>query len=77
MFAIGDYVFNQKTEHVRKVIGYGHQIHNGVYTPTLKVLVAQALNSRKKGFVEEDLHSMWAQWPEAAIPNSNKSSADR
>lgn len=62
MFSIGDYVLNQKTGHIGKVIGYGHQILNDVYTTTLKVLVADAKNSINRGFVEEDLYSAWAKW---------------
>jgi hypothetical protein len=62
MFNVGDYVLNQNTGHIGQVIGYGQQIINNVGTKTLKVLVAQAEDSRKKGFVEEDLHSSWTQW---------------
>lgn len=62
MLGIGDYAFNQRTGYIGKVIGYGHQILNVVYMPTLKVLVAEASNSRKRGFIEEDLHSTWTEW---------------
>ena len=62
MFGIGDYVLNQKTGNIGRVIGYGHQIINGVYMSTLKVLVAEAVNSQKRGFVEEELYSTWTQW---------------
>jgi hypothetical protein len=61
MFNIGDYVLNQKTGHLGKVIGYGHQMINDVYTTTLKVLVANATNSHKKELVVEDVISEWAQ----------------
>ncbi len=61
MFTLGDYVVSQKTGCIGKVISYGHQILNGIYTPRLKVLVSEALNSKKSGFVEEDLHSTWTQ----------------
>ncbi|OUL36211.1 hypothetical protein BV372_08370 [Nostoc sp. T09] len=61
MFNIGDYVLNQKTGHLGKVIGYGHQIMNNVYTTTLKVLVAEARNSQKKELVVEDVISVWTQ----------------
>ncbi|OUL26216.1 hypothetical protein [Nostoc sp. 106C] len=61
MFNIGDYVLNQKTGHLGKVIGYGHQIMNNVYTTTLKVLVAEARNSQKKELVVEDVVSEWTQ----------------
>ena len=62
MFGIGDYVIHEKTGHIGKVIGYGHQMVDDVYMPTLKVLVAEASNSRKRGFVAEDLHSTWTHW---------------
>ncbi|BAY27023.1 hypothetical protein NIES2100_68440 [Calothrix sp. NIES-2100] len=61
MFNIGDYVLNQKTGHLGKVIGYGHQIMNNVYMTTLKVLVASATNSPKKELVVEDVISEWKQ----------------
>lgn len=61
MFSIGEDVLNQNTGHVGKVIGYGHQILNDVYTTTLKVLVVKAENSVKQGTVEEDLYSAWVK----------------
>ncbi|MBW4564701.1 MAG: hypothetical protein KME32_26980 [Mojavia pulchra JT2-VF2] len=62
MVAIGDYVLNQKTGHLGKVIGYSHQIINNVYTTTLQVLVAEAANSHK---VVEDVITEWKQWSAA------------
>ncbi|OWY69860.1 hypothetical protein B7486_17970 [cyanobacterium TDX16] len=62
MFGIEEYVLHQKTGHIGKVIGYGHEILNGVYTTTLKVLVDYAETSEKRGVVEEDLHSAWVKW---------------
>lgn len=61
MFNLGDYVLNQKTGHLGKVIGYGHQIMNDVFTTTLKVLVHEATNSQKKELVVEDVISAWTQ----------------
>ncbi|WP_317107099.1 hypothetical protein [Chroococcidiopsis sp. SAG 2025] len=55
-------MLHQKTGHIGKVIGYGHEILNGVYTTTLKVLVDYAETSGKRGVVEEDLHSAWVKW---------------
>ena len=63
MFKVGDYVLNQKTGHIGQVIGYGQQVIDNVFTKTLKVLVAQAENPGKIGFVVEDLFSAWTQWP--------------
>jgi hypothetical protein len=71
MFAIGDDVLSQKTGHIGKVVGYGHEMVNGVYLPTIKVLIAESLKSGKKAFVEEDLHSTWVQ-PQAASTLSSK-----
>lgn len=62
MFGIGEYVLHQKTGHIGKVIGYGHEILNGVYITTLKVLVDYAETSGKRGVVEEDLYSAWVKW---------------
>ena len=62
MFNVGDYVFNQKTGHIGKVMGYGHQMLKDGYISTLKVLVVEAKASRRAGFMEEDLHSVWVQW---------------
>ncbi|MFB2894640.1 hypothetical protein ACE1CI_17155 [Aerosakkonemataceae cyanobacterium BLCC-F50] len=39
MFNIGDYVQNQKSKNLGKVIGYGHQILDSGFTTTVKVLV--------------------------------------
>ncbi|WNN89319.1 hypothetical protein [Gloeocapsopsis dulcis] len=61
MFTIGDYVFNQNTGHIGKVIGYGYEIFNNVYTTTLKVLLTSDSNSDHKGVVE-DLISNWDQY---------------
>ncbi|KJH70974.1 hypothetical protein [Aliterella atlantica] len=65
MFNIGDYVFNQKTGNLGKVIGYGHQIVDNAYMSTVKVLVDYAISSRKRGIVEEDLFAVWISWEEA------------
>ncbi|WP_051470266.1 hypothetical protein [Fischerella sp. PCC 9605] len=64
MFNIGDYVLNQKTGNLGKVIGYGHQILSSGYETTLKVLVTDSTTCEQKGFVEEDLYSQWVrcQW---------------
>jgi len=62
MFGIGEYVLHQKTGHMGKVIGYGHEILNDVYTTTLKVLVNDAEATGKRGVVKEDLYSAWVKW---------------
>lgn len=58
MFNVEDHVFNQKTGHIGKVIGYGHQMLKIGYTSTLKFLVAKDQISRKAVFVEENLYSV-------------------
>lgn len=62
MFSIGEYVFHQKTGHIGKVIGYGHEILNDVYTTTLKVLVDCAEATERERVVEEDSYSAWVKW---------------
>ncbi|MFN6568590.1 hypothetical protein [Dendronalium sp. ChiSLP03b] len=62
MFTIDECVINQETGQLGKVIGYGHQIINNVYTVTLKVLVSETANSRKRVFVVEDKISAWSHW---------------
>lgn len=64
MFSFGDYVQNQKTRNVGKVIGYGNKASNSTQTSTLKVLVSSAVDTGKRGFVEEDSYSVWTRWPE-------------
>jgi hypothetical protein len=59
MFNIGDYVLNQKSGYLGKVIGYGHQLIDNVYTTTLQVLVAEKENSQKRELVIEDIISAW------------------
>jgi hypothetical protein len=62
MFSIGEYVLHQESGNIGKVIGYGHQAPNENSTTTLKVLVDYALNSGKRGVVEEDFYSAWIKW---------------
>jgi hypothetical protein len=61
MFTINEPVINQKTGQLGKVIGYGHQIINNVYTVTLKVLVAEPANANKVLVVEDPIHA-WNHW---------------
>lgn len=62
MFNVGEYVLNQKTGNIGKVIGYGHQLLTEGYTTTLKVLVDYARTSGKPGMIEEDVYSSWSKW---------------
>ncbi len=59
MFTIDEYVINQKTGQVGKVVGYGHEIINNVYTVTLKVLVTETVDSAKRICLVEDKISAW------------------
>ncbi len=67
MYAIGDYVLNQRTQNIGQVIGYGKQ---GAPEPTLKVLVAQSANTPRRGFIEEAPCSVWTAW-HCPQPNSS------
>lgn len=60
MFALGDRVLHKHTGQLGQVIGYGHEILNGVYLTTLKVLVSSSSDLSKKDLVE-DLYSRWTQ----------------
>ncbi len=59
MLKVGDNVLHQKNGHSGKVIGYGHQMLNGVFLPTLKVRVVQGTEQSQRGFIEEDLFEVW------------------
>lgn len=61
MFSIGEQVLNRQTGNIGKVIGYGHEILNGGYTPTVKVLIVRVKNSGRRGALEEDLYLNWTQ----------------
>lgn len=61
MFALGDRVLHKQTGQLGQVIGYGHEILNGVYMTTLKVLVSSSSDFSKRDLVE-DLYSRWTQW---------------
>lgn len=59
MLIINDNACHQRTGMIGRVIGYGHQIVNDAYIPTLKVLVNQPLQSGKAHLIMEDLVSRW------------------
>lgn len=59
MVTLGDYVINRQTGHFGTVVGYGHEMINSVYTPTLKVRVVAEPKDNKKGFIKEDLFFNW------------------
>jgi len=57
MLRVGDVVLHQKTGQSGIVIGYGHQILDGVYLPTLIVQLAEKRRSQR--IFVEDLSSEW------------------
>lgn len=65
MINIGDYAVHQTTGNVGKVFGYGHQIVDGVYLPTLKVRVSTGTEVNQESFVES-LSSEWVLLEEEA-----------
>lgn len=58
MLRIGDFVQHKQTDLTGVVIGYGHQIIDDVYLPTLVVQLDRSQNFSSKGIVE-DLSSQW------------------
>jgi len=60
MFSIGDSVCHRNTGYVGKVIGYGYELFDSVYTTTLKVLLTSNSHSHYTG-VMEDLLINWVQ----------------
>lgn len=64
MFPVGNYVQSKRTGNIGQVIGYGQQNLNNSHLSTIKVLVSISADTTKRGFVEEDLHSVWTAWPE-------------
>ena len=63
LIAVDDFVQHQQTGHIGKVVGYGHQMIDGVYLPTLIVKLSETTGTYQTGFVE-DLSSAW-MWLEA------------
>jgi hypothetical protein len=58
MLRIGDFVQHKQTELTGVVIGYGHQIIDDIYLPTLVVHLDRSPSFSRKG-VMEDLSSEW------------------
>jgi hypothetical protein len=59
MLHIGDYALHQKTGQIGKVFGYGHQLINGAYLTTLKVMIKKSQENGSYSRFIEDLHSTW------------------
>ena len=57
---IGDFVIDRKTRRIGKVIGYGHQIVDAGYQPTLIVRNIKGMGLNRKKIVE-DLTTAWLQ----------------
>jgi hypothetical protein len=67
-FSIGQYVVNQHTQHIGKVVGYGSRLDAEVRAEpaaasTVKVLVKHSNDAQRLGFIEEDVMTAWQQWP--------------
>ncbi len=58
MLRIGDFVQHKQTEVSGVVIGYGHQIIDDIYLPTLVVHLDRSHSVNRKGVIE-DLSSKW------------------
>jgi hypothetical protein len=58
MLRIGDFVQHKQTELTGVVIGYGHQIIDDIYLPTLVVHLDRNQKIGCKGIME-DLSSLW------------------
>ena len=58
MLRIGDFVQHKQADLTGIVIGYGHQIIDDIYLPTLVVHLDRNPNFRRKGIME-DLSSQW------------------
>jgi hypothetical protein len=59
MLNIGDYVRHQITGQIGQVIGYGHQILQGVYLTTLKVRASNSQGIDNQSKFIEDVYSEW------------------
>lgn len=60
MFNIGDRVIHKTTGQVGKVFGYGHQMVDGAYLPTITVRILEETNIHHSSFIE-DLSCEWVQ----------------
>ena len=69
MLNIGDYTQHQKTNLLGQVVGYGHEMIEGAYLPTLKVRVIQGAG-KQQGDYFEDVSSAWVQVGQDALPDS-------
>ena len=61
MFQVGDCVFHQKNGRSGKVVGYGHQILDSAYLPTLivRLIGDTGLNQKGQKRFVEDLSLAW------------------
>lgn len=56
MFQLNDYAQHQASGRIGRVIGFGHQMLDSVYLPTLKVRIAEG--NTLSSFLE-DVSSAW------------------
>lgn len=69
MFNIGDYVLHLKTKSIGKVVGYGYELFNNVYTTTLKVLITSDNHPHHLEVVEDTLAN-WVLYNESHFYSS-------
>lgn len=58
MLNIGDYALHKTSGQLGQVVAYGHEIHDSVYLPTLKVEVVGDTGVDQRTFLE-DLYNRW------------------
>ncbi|BAY09185.1 hypothetical protein [Calothrix sp. NIES-2098] len=59
MLQIGDNALHQTTGQIGQVCGYGHQLINGAYLTTLKVMLKKSQEDGSYSRFIEDLYSSW------------------
>ncbi|MUG94384.1 hypothetical protein F7734_19195 [Scytonema sp. UIC 10036] len=67
MLEIGDYARHQVTGLIGQVVGYGHEVVQGVYITTLKVRENSNGNSDRSRFLE-DVYSEWVRVEIESVP---------
>ncbi|KAF3891348.1 hypothetical protein DA73_0400037980 [Tolypothrix bouteillei VB521301] len=67
MLEIGDYARHQVTGLIGQVVGYGHEVVQGVYVTTLKVREIANESPDRSRFLE-DVYSEWVRVEIEAVP---------
>jgi hypothetical protein len=69
MLEIGDYARHQVTGLIGQVVGYGHEVVQGVYVTTLKVREISNGSSDRSRFIE-DVYSEWVRVEIEEVPTT-------